>query len=84
MLSLIVAALFDPVAESLVKTADYYKGVTARFKQLISTAPDETEDPGNKYVTHFKAAENIDLSVTLTFNGNDSRLMFNVEDKTKK
>lgn len=64
--------------------ADYYKGVTARFKQLISTAPDETEDPGNKYVTHFKAAENIDLSVTLTFNGNDSRLMFNVEDKAKK
>ena len=64
--------------------ADYYKGVTARFKQLISTTPDETEDPGNKYVTHFKAAENIDLSVTLTFNGNDSRLMFNVEDKTKK
>ncbi len=64
--------------------ADYYKGVTARFKQLISTAPDETEDPGKKYVTHFKAAENIDLSVTLTFNGNDSRLMFNVEDKTKK
>ena len=58
--------------------------ITLILASIALLAACQTEDPGNKYVTHFKAAENIDLSVTLTFNGNDSRLMFNVEDKTKK
>lgn len=63
---------------------DYYKLVTDRFKQLIKTAPDETSSAGKEYASHFKAAENIDLNVTATLKGNDSRCVINVEDKTQK
>ncbi len=63
---------------------DYYKSVTDRFKKLITTPPDETSDSGKKNVSVFKAAENINLTITATLKGNDSRCAMTVEDKTKK
>ena len=80
----------DSAASSLKPKAvidainDYYKSVTDRFKKLITTPPDETSDSGKKNVSVFKAAENINLTITATLKGNDSRCAMTVEDKTKK
>ena len=63
---------------------EYFKSVEGRFKTLIGAPAEETSDPGNKYVTRFKVADNIDLTVTADLKGNDSRCSFNLEDKTQK
>ena len=75
---------YETKHDSAETITEMFKHTEGRFKQLIDSSTDEVADPGKRYVTTFKVADNISLTVAAELSGNNSRGVFYLEDKTQK